>query len=88
MMIEENSKTRFPYNLVNVRVQANNSYQLKRVLSAIENEKGFTLMSKSDVQRNRLAGPRLRQFLTFKDDKSEKRVWQKRRKSYTDNKRI
>ena len=87
-MLEESRQTRFPYNLVNVRVQANNSYQLKRVISAVENEKGFTLMSKSDVQRNRSAGPRFRQFLTFKDDKSEKQVWQKRKKSYADNKRI
>ena len=85
-MIKENREARFPYNLVNVRVQANTSYQLKRILSAVENEKGFTLMSKSDIQRNHSAGPRLRQFLTFKDDKSEKREWQKRKRSYTDNK--
>ena len=76
-------ETRFPNNLVNVRIQANSSYQLKRVLEAIEQEKGFTLMSKSDIQTNRTAGPRLRQFITLKDDKYEKKAWQKRKKSYS-----
>ena len=75
-------EVKFPNNLVNVRVQANSSYQLKRVLEAIENEKGFTLMSKSEIQTNRTAGPRLRQFVTFRDEKSEKRNWQKRKKYY------
>ena len=81
-MRKDYRETRFPSNLVNVRIQANSSYQLKRVLEAVEQEKGFTLMSKSDVQTNRTAGPRLRQFITFKDDKAEKRVGQKRKKSY------
>ena len=75
-------EVKFPNNLVNVRVQANSSYQLKRVLEAIENEKGFTLMSKSEIQTNRTAGPRLRQFITFRDEKSEKRNCQKRKKYY------
>ena len=75
-------ETRFPNNLVNVRIQANSSYQLKRVLEAVEMEKGFTLMSKSEIQTNRTAGPRLRQFITLKDDKSEKKAWKKRKKSY------
>ena len=75
-------EVKFPYNLVNVRVQANSSYQLKRVLEAIENEKGFTLMSKSEIQTNRTAGPKLRQFVTFRDEKSEKRNWQKRKNYY------
>lgn len=75
-------ETRFPNNLVNVRIQANSSYQLKRVLEAVEMEKGFTLMSKSEIQTNRTAGPRLRQFITLKDDKSEKKAWQKRKKGY------
>ena len=84
-MRTEFRETRFPYNLVNVRIQANSSYQLKRVMEAVENEKGFTLMSKSDIQTNRTAGPRLRQFLTFKDEKSEKRGHQKRKKYYTEH---
>ena len=87
-MRKEYRETRFPYNLVNVRVQANSSYQLKRVIEAVEKEKGFTLMSKSEIQTNRTAGPRLRQFMTFKDDKSGKYGWQKKRsqyKSYEDN---
>ena len=87
-MRKDHRDTRFPYNLVNIRIQANSSYQLKRVLAAVENEKGFTLMSKSEIQTNRTAGPRLRQFMTFKDDKSGKYGWQKKRsqyKSYEDN---
>ena len=86
-MRKEYRETRFPYNLVNVRVQANSSYQLKRVIEAIEKEKGFTLMSKSEIQTNRTAGPKLRQFITFKDEKSEKYRLQKRKryyKSYTE----
>ncbi|MBR4345011.1 MAG: hypothetical protein IKP88_20275 [Lachnospiraceae bacterium] len=34
-MRKEYRETRFPYNLVNVRVQANSSYQLKRVIEAV-----------------------------------------------------
>jgi hypothetical protein len=85
MMRKEYRETRFPNNLVNVRIQANSSYQLKRVLEAVENEKGFMLMSKSEIQTNRTAGPRLRQFLTFKDEKSEKRDRPKRKRFITDN---
>ncbi len=84
-MRKEYRETRFPNNLVNVRIQANSSYQLKRVLEAVENEKGFMLMSKSEIQTNRTAGPRLRQFLTFKDEKSEKRDRPKRKRFITDN---
>ncbi len=84
-MRKEYRETRFPNNLVNVRVQANSSYQLKRVVEAVENEKGFTLMSKSEIQTNRTAGPRLRQFLTFKDEKSDKKQWQKRKRYYKRN---
>lgn len=80
-MIREKLFMRFPDNLVNVRVQANSSYQLKRITEAVEREKGFTLMSKSAIQTNKTAGPRLRQFLTFKDEKSIKRERQ-RKKTY------
>ena len=73
-MFREKSFVRFPDNLVNVRVQANSSYQLKRVVEAIEKEKGFILMSKSSILTNRTDGPRLRQFLTFKDEKSDKEM--------------
>ena len=34
-------ETRFPHNLVRVRVQANSSYQIKRVIEAVCKEKGF-----------------------------------------------
>lgn len=81
-MRKEYRETRFPYNLVNVRVQANSSYQLKRVIEAVEKEKGFTLMSKSEIQTNRTAGPKLRQFITFKDEKSGKYGLQKRKRYY------
>lgn len=84
-MDKDFEKTRFPDNLVNIRVQANSSYQLKRVVAAIENEKGLTLMSKSEILTNRLAGPKLRQFMTFKDEKSEKHKIQKRKKYFNNN---
>ena len=68
----EQRESRFPANLINVRVQANSSYQLKRVLGALEKEKGLLLMSKSDIKTNHSAGPRLRQFATYKDLKMER----------------
>ena len=60
-------KTRFPEDLVNVRVQANTSYQIKRVMELVQSEKGLELMSCSKVMPNSGTGPRLRQFATFKD---------------------
>ena len=60
-------ETKFPHNLVRVRVQANSSYQLKRVIEAVCKEKGLLEMDRSDVMRNTGEGPRLRQFVTFKD---------------------
>ena len=41
----ENRDTRFPKYLVNVRVQANTSYQIKRVMEQVQKEKGLELMS-------------------------------------------
>ncbi len=71
---------RFPEDLVNVRVQANTSYQIKRVIEQLQNEKGLELMSCSKILPNTGAGPRLRQFATFKDLKYEKKQQQKKNK--------
>lgn len=71
-------KTRFPEDLVNVRVQANTSYQIKRVIELVQSEKGLELMSCSKVMPNSGAGPRLRQFATFKDLKYEKKQQQRK----------
>ena len=59
--------------MVQVRVQADDSYQIKRAIDAIEKEKGFVLMSSSGVKRNSGDGPRLREFASFKDLKAEKK---------------
>ena len=73
-------ETKFPHNLIRVRVQANSSYQIKRVIEAVCKEKGLLEMDRSDVMRNTGEGPRLRQFVTFKDMKSEKLMLQKQKK--------
>ena len=73
-------KTRFPEDLVNVRVQANTSYQIKRVIELVQSEKGLELMSCSKVMPNSGIGPRLRQFDTFKDLKYEKKQQQRKNK--------
>ncbi|MCR5510558.1 MAG: hypothetical protein K6F54_06400 [Lachnospiraceae bacterium] len=59
--------------MVQVRVQADESYQIKRVIDSIEKEKGFVLMSSSGVKRNCGDGPKLREFASFKDLKAEKK---------------
>ncbi|MBR4344527.1 MAG: hypothetical protein IKP88_17810 [Lachnospiraceae bacterium] len=76
----EHREVKFPANLINIRVQANSSYQIGRILDIVESEKGLTLMSKSEIKTNRSAGPRLRLFATFKDLKSEKKTRQKQKK--------
>ena len=73
-------ETRFPEDLVNVRVQANTSYQIKRVIELVQNEKGLELMSCSKVMPNSGTGPKLRQFATFKDLKYEKKQQQRKSK--------
>ncbi len=60
--------------MVQVRVQADDSYQIKRVIEAVEKEKGFALMSRSGVKRNSGDGPRLREFASFRDMKAEKKL--------------
>jgi hypothetical protein len=76
----ENRNTRFPEDLVNVRVQANTSYQIKRVIELVQSEKGLELMSCSKIMPNSGSGPRLRQFATFKDLKYEKKQQQRKNK--------
>ena len=76
----EHEETRFPEDLVNVRVQANTSYQIKRIMEVVESEKGLELMSCSKILPNSGTGPRLRQFATFKDLKYEKKMQQRKNK--------
>ena len=76
----ENRNTRFPEDLVNVRVQANTSYQIKRVIELVQSEKGLELMSCSKIMPKSGSGPRLRQFATFKDLKYEKKQQQRKNK--------
>ena len=73
-------ESRFPENLVNVRVQANTSYQIKRVIELVQSEKGLELMRCSKIMPNSGTGPRLRQFATFKDLKYEKKQQQRKNK--------
>lgn len=73
-------ESRFPENLVNVRAQANTSYQIKRVIELVQSEKGLELMSCSKIMPNSETGPRLRQFATFKDLKYEKKQQQRKNK--------
>ena len=76
----ENRDTRFPAGLVNVRAQANTSYQIKRVMEQVQKEQGLELMSCSEIITNAGTGPRLRQFATFKDLKYEKKQQQRKKK--------
>ena len=78
----EKEISRFPEELINVRIQANSSYQMKRVLEVIKSEKGLELMSVSGIKRNSGEGPKLRQFATFKDLKAEKKKLKKFEKKY------
>ncbi len=59
--------------MVQVRVQADDSYQIKRAMEAVGKEKGLVLMSSSGIKRNSGDGPRLREFASFRDLKAEKK---------------
>lgn len=59
--------------MVQVRVQADDSYQIKRAMEAVGKEKGLVLMSSSGIRRNSGDGPRLREFASFRDLKAEKK---------------
>ena len=69
--MEANYKDR--EDMVQLRIKAKESYQVKRILEAIEKDKDFVLMSKSDVRKVKGAGPRLRAFASIKDLKQDKR---------------
>ena len=60
--------------MVQVRVQADHSYQIKRAMGAVEKEKGFVMMSSSGIKKNTGDGPRLREFASFRDLKEEKKI--------------
>lgn len=76
----DKNESKFPEDLVNVRVQANTSYQIKRVMELVETEKGLEMMSCSKILKNTGTGPRLRQFATFKDLKHEKKEQERKNK--------
>ena len=69
------------HGMVQVRVQADDSYQIKRAMEAVEKEKGFVLMSRSGIKRNSGDGPKLREFASFRDLKAEK----KQKKNHNNN---
>lgn len=64
---------KYDEGMVQVRIQAKTSYQIKRVIEAIEKERGYILMSRSGVKKNSGDGPKLREFASFRDLKAEKR---------------
>ena len=74
----ENTENRFPEELVQIRIQADSSYQIKRIMESMKMVKGFELMSESGIKRNNGAGPKLRLFATLKDLKAEKKILQKK----------
>ena len=82
---EQGWETHFPYNLIRVRIQANNSYQLSRLIKHIGSEKDLTEVDRSKIMVNHGGGPKLRVFVTFKDAKSEKLKKQKQKKKWYNN---
>ncbi len=74
----ENTENRFPEELVQIRIQADSSYQIKRIMESMKMVKGFELMSESGIKRNNGVGPKLRLFATLKDLKAEKKKLQKK----------
>ena len=76
----DKNESKFPEDLVNVRVQANTSYQIKRVMSLVKTEKGLEIMSCSKILNNNETGHKLRHFATFKDLKHEKKEQERKNK--------
>ena len=77
---EKGWETKFPNNLIRVRVQANSSYQMGRIFRKIGEEKGLEEVDRSEVMKNVGEGPKLRQFGTFRDRKADKLARQKKKK--------
>ena len=59
-------------DMVQLRIKSKDTYQMKRILEAIDKDKDFVLMSKSEVKRVKGIGPKLRMFASIKDLKQEK----------------
>ncbi len=76
---EKGWETKFPNNLIRVRVQANSSYQMGRIFRKIGEEKGLEEVDRSEVMKNVGEGPKLRQFGTFRDRKADKPARQKKK---------
>ena len=74
---------------VEVRVNADTSYQIKRIMDAVANEKGMEMMTRSGIKKNNRRRdekqPLLREHATFKDLKFEKQD-QRKNKNYNHNK--
>lgn len=66
-------------DMIQIRIKSKESYQMKRILEAIEKDKDLVLMSKSDVKKVKGPGPRLRVFASVKDLKQEKRENRKKK---------
>ena len=66
-----------PDHFIQVRVQANTSYQIKKIMETIETGSGLLMQSRSGVKRNTGSGPKLREFATFRDLKAEKKYKKK-----------
>jgi hypothetical protein len=64
---------KYENGMIQVRIQADDSYQIKRAIDAVGKEKGFVLMSRSGIKKNSGEGPKLREFASFRDLKAEKR---------------
>ena len=84
------SKLRRPLSdKVDVRVNADTSYQIKRIMDAVANEKGMEMMSRSGIKKNNRRRDEnqalLREHATFKDLKFEKQD-QRKKKNYNHNK--
>ena len=75
---------------VEVRVQADTSYQIKRAMEAVAHEKGMELVSSSGIKRNNRRWnddqPLLREHATFKDLKCEKKNGSKKNHHHNNSK--
>ncbi len=60
-------------DMIQIRIKTQESYQMKKIIEAIEKDKDFALMSKSDVKKVKGPGPKLRMFATVKDLRKEKK---------------
>ncbi len=66
-------------DMIQIRIKTEESYQMKRILEAIEKDKDLVLMSKSDVKKVKGPGPKLRMFASIKDLRKEKKINKKKK---------